>query len=86
MLCDLEEYVTRQTLLRAFPINSFKEVFPQLPVIAKILPDEYSHTILQDYDKKFKLLGTLICFDIFSDFLTLFITAKDAPLSKASFK
>ena len=66
--------------------KSFKEVFPQLPVIAIILPDEFSLTLLEVFVKKLRLLGTLICFDIFSDFLTLFITAKDAPLSKASFK
>ena len=86
MLYDFGEYVARQTLLRVFPINSFKEVFPQLPVIAIILPDEFSLTLIEVFVRKFKLLGTLICFDIFSDFLNLFITAKDAPLSKASFK
>ena len=68
--------------LRVFPTNSFKEVFPQLPVIAIILLDVFSLNNEEDFVKNLKVSFTLICFGFFLNLLT---TAKDAPLLKASF-
>ena len=86
LLNDLDEYVARQNLLRVPPISSFKDVFPQLPVIAIILPNEFSLTILEVFVKKFRVLLTLICLDFFSDLLILFTIANDDFFLKAYFK
>jgi len=70
--------------LRVFPINSFNEVFPQLPVIAIILLKEFSRIIEDVSVKNFKVFPTLICLEIFFGLFSLLTIAKDAPLLKAS--
>ena len=47
-------------LLRVFFNISFNEVFPQLPVIAIILEEEFCRIISEVFVKKFKLFFTLI--------------------------
>ena len=66
------------------PINSFKDVFPQLPVIAIILANEFSLTLLEVFVKKLKVLLTLICLDFFSDLLILFTIYVIFQLDKAT--
>ena len=82
LLNDFGEYVTLQIFLRVLPINSFKEVLPQLPVIAMILLDVFSLIIEEALVKNFREFFTLICLGLLLNLLT---TAKDAPLLKASF-
>jgi len=66
------------------PNSSFKEVFPQLPVIAIILPLKFSLTIFEDLVKNSNVLETLICLFFLFRFLILFTIARDAPFLKAS--
>jgi len=67
------------------PINSFNEVFPQLPVIAMILLSEFSLTTEDVSVKNFKLSFTLICLEKFFNLSMVLTTAKEAPLLNASF-
>ena len=69
LLKDFGEYVTWKILFNDFPVNSFKEVFPQLPVMAIILLDKFSLKIEDAFVKKFKLSFTIIFFLIFSPHL-----------------
>ena len=85
MLKDLGENDVLENLFKVLLISSFKDVFPQLPVIAIIFPNEFFLTIAEVFVKKFKLLATLICFELFIDLLILFTIANEAPFLKASF-
>ena len=71
--------------LRVLAINSFNEVFPQLPVIAIILLEEFSLKIKDAFVKNFRVSFTLICLEIFSNLSILLTIAKEAPLLNASF-
>ena len=66
--------------LSELPMSSFKEVFPQLPVIAIILLKEFSLRIAEASVKYFKVFLTLICLDIFFCLSNLLTIANDAPL------
>ena len=85
LLKDFGDDVTLANLLRVSFNNSFKDVFPQLPVIAMIFEDEFVLIISEVFVKKFKVFFTLICLLLFFDLLILFTIAKHAPLLKASF-
>ena len=72
-------------LFRVIFNSSFKEVFPQLPVIAITLEEEFVLIILDILVNKSKEFFTFICLLKFFLLLILFTIAKDAPLFKASF-
>ena len=81
LLNDFIEKVVLLIFLSVFPTNSFKEVFPQLPVIAMILLVLLSLNNEEAFVKNFKVFFTLICLGVFFKLSTI---AKDAPLLKAS--
>ncbi len=84
LLKDLGEELTFPNLLKVFVKSSFREVFPQLPVIAIILDKEFCLIISEVFVRKASVFSTFICLFLFLDLSILFTTAKDAPLLKAS--
>ena len=84
LLNDFGEKVAELYLFIVFPNNSFREVLPQLPVIAMILPSKFSLTIFEDLVKNSSVSETLICLFFLFEFLILFTIAIEAPFLKAS--
>ena len=84
LLKDFGEHVTLLIFFKHLVINSFNEVFPQLPVIAIILPKLFSLKIEDDFVKNFKVSSTLNCLEILFNLFILLTIASDAPFLKAS--
>ena len=84
LLKDFGEKVAELYWFIVFPNNSFREVLPQLPVIAMILPSKFSLTIFEDLVKNSSVSETLICLFFLFEFLILFTIAIEAPFLKAS--
>ena len=73
-------------VFKTSPVICFREVFPQLPVIAIIVPWKLSLTNFDRSVKHSKVLDTFICFFRLRLFWYLFTIAKDAPLLIEFFK
>ena len=84
LLKDFGEKVAELYWFIVFPNNSFREVLPQLPVIAMILPSKFSLTIFEDLVKNSSVSKTLICLFFLFNLLILLTTAIEAPFLKAS--
>ena len=84
LLKDFGEKVAELYWFIVFPNNSFREVLPQLPVIAMILPSKFSLTIFEDLVKNSSVSKTLICLFFLFKLLILLTTAIEAPFLKAS--
>ena len=77
------EIPTFDIFLNELPNNSFKVVFPQLPVIAIIFVSIFCLTILELSVRNFKESLTLICRPILLFLFILFTIANDAFFLKA---
>ena len=80
---DLVDFVVGANLFKQNDRRSFKEVFPELPVIDIIFALEIFRTSLDAFVKTLKVLFILIFFDLLN-FPNLFTIAKEAPFLIAS--
>ena len=84
MLYDLGEIPTFETCFNEFPNNSFKVVFPQLPVIAIIFVFKFCLYIFELFVKNSKVSLTLTWYFLLLFLLIIFTIAIDAFFLKAS--